>query len=340
VPLLLVLLMLASFILTGLIRRYALARNVVDTPNHRSSHSVPTPRGGGLAIVLGFSLTASASVWWLNLDPRFLSVVVAGLLVAGIGFYDDHSHVAAPWRFLIHLLAALLVLWSLGGMPLLLVPVPLRDVLHHSLISMHWLAYPLGALFLVWCINLFNFMDGTDGIAGSEAVFIAASLSAYTYFLDQVTFIWGSVLAAACCGFLGWNWPKARIFMGDVGSGFLGLMLGVLILLSARQAAVLLYCGLILFGVFIVDASYTLIVRFLSGQKWYQAHCSHTYQHAAKRYGHLPVLCVCWLINLGWLLPLSYWVFLHPSHALLVLAIAYLPLLVLAVGFKAGWAQV
>jgi Fuc2NAc and GlcNAc transferase len=120
------------------------------------------------------------------------------------------------------------------------------------------------------------------------------------------------------------------------------LMLGILMLLSTRQAAVLLYCGLILFGVFIVDASYTLMVRIFSGQKWYQAHCSHTYQLAAKRYGHLPVLVVCWLINLGWLLPLSYWTFLYPSHALLVLAIAYLPLLLLAVRFKAGlagWAQ-
>ena len=124
--------------------------------------------------------------------------------------------------------------------------------------------------------------------------------------------------------------------MGDVGSGFLGLLLGILILMAARQAAVLLYCGLILFGVFMVDATYTLLVRISTGQKWYDAHCSHTYQRAAKRFGHLPVLLATWGINVGWLLPIAYWVFLHPSHALAGLCVAFMPLLILAYAFKAG----
>ncbi|MEY4717987.1 MAG: hypothetical protein RL563_605, partial [Pseudomonadota bacterium] len=143
-------------------------------------------------------------------------------------------------------------------------------------------------------------------------------------------------LAATCLGFLCWNWPAAKIFMGDVGSGFLGLLLGILILMAAQQAAVLLYCGLILFGIFLVDATYTLIVRFLTGQKWYDAHCSHTYQRAAKRFGHLAVLLASWGINLLWLLPIAYWVFLHPSHALAGLLVAFTPLLALAYAFKAG----
>jgi Fuc2NAc and GlcNAc transferase len=109
--------------------------------------------------------------------------------------------------------------------------------------------------------------------------------------------------------------------------------------LAAQQAAVMLYCGLILFGIFIVDATYTLLYRFGSGQKWYDAHCSHTFQHAAKQYGHLSVLLVCWAINLCWLLPISLLVFLHPAYALFGLLLAYSPLLYLAYLFKAGHAD-
>jgi len=202
-----------------------------------------------------------------------------------------------------------------------------------------WLGYVFGALWLVWFLNLFNFMDGTDGIAASESSFMSMVLAGYAYYVDQSLLYICLTLAAASLGFLAWNWPKAKIFMGDVGSGFLGLWLGLLILMAAQQAAVLLYCGLILFGIFLVDATYTLCVRFIGGQKWYDAHCSHTYQRAAKQYGHLRVLLVCWLINLAWLSPLSLWAFIHPSHALFGVAAAYLPLIYLAFRFKAGQAD-
>lgn len=327
---------LAAFLLTGLIRYYALKRNVLDIPNQRSSHSIPTPRGGGLAIVLAFMF----AVLWLRsiqqLDQRILALCGTTLLVAGIGFCDDHAPVPARWRFLTHLLTALLIVWLLGGFPLLLVPSPMDWALKRFVIDLSLAGYPLAVVLLVWFLNLFNFMDGTDGIAASESLFMSLALAGYSYYLDSTVFALCIGLAAASSGFLVWNWPKAKIFMGDVGSGFLGLLLGVLILLAAQQAAVMLYCGLILFGIFIVDATYTLLVRMLSGQKWYDAHCSHTYQRAAKRYGHLPVLLACWLINLLWLLPLSFWVFLHPSHALAALLIAYVPLLFMAYRFKAG----
>lgn len=280
------------------------------------------------------------AVLWLRLtqqlDQRILALSATTLLVAGIGFCDDHVPVPARWRFLTHLMTALMIVWLLGGFPLLLVPSPIDGVLKRFFIDLSWLGYPLAAVLLVWFLNLFNFMDGTDGIAASESLFMSLALAGYNYYLDTTLFALCIGLAAASLGFLVWNWPKAEIFMGDVGSGFLGLLLGVLILLAAQQAAVMLYCGLILFGIFIVDATYTLLVRMLGGQKWYDAHCSHTYQRAAKRYGHFPVLLVCWLINLLWLLPLSFWVFLHPSHALAVLLLAYAPLLFLAYRFKAG----
>ena len=327
---------LLVLLLTGWIRHYALANQVLDIPNQRSSHSVPTPRGGGLAIVIGFLSASSVLVIgaWLPLED---GIALAGAaLVAAIGWLDDHGHVPARWRFLTHLLAAGLALALIKGFPLLWVPAPLDSLLQRHLINLSWLGYPVGVLFLVWCLNLFNFMDGTDGIAASEASFVTLVLGGFLYPIDSGLSAVCFGLAATSLGFLCWNWPKAKIFMGDVGSGFLGLLLGILILMAARQAAVLLYCGLIVFGVFLVDATYTLLVRISTGQKWYDAHCSHTYQRAAKRFGHLPVLLATWGINVCWLLPIAYWVFLHPSHALAGLFVAFTPLLSLAYAFKAG----
>lgn len=332
--------LLLATALTGVIRRYALHNHVLDIPNQRSSHSVPTPRGGGLAIVLTFS---AAALWLFGngvLSAATLATLSSTLLVAAIGFCDDHGGVAARWRFSIHLLAAALALVFFHGLPMLLLPAPFDALLGQSMLNPGWLGYPLAVLLLVWCLNLFNFMDGTDGIAASEALFVSLGLTGHLCFIDQSLAGVGFAIAAACGGFLVWNWPKAKIFMGDVGSGFLGLLLGLLILLAAKQAAVLLYCGLILFGLFVVDASYTLLYRIYSGQQWYAAHCSHTYQHAAKQYGHRAVLLACWAINMMWLLPWSLWVFFHPSQALAILILAYSPLIYLAYRFKAGQAAV
>lgn len=326
-------------ILTGLIRSYALSRNVLDIPNQRSSHSIPTPRGGGLAIVLAFMLAMGLLVFLMHPSVQKYVVFSSTLLVAGVGFYDDHVPVTARWRFFIHLFAALLALFFLQGFPMLLFPTPLDWIFKRWMVDLGWLGYMLGVPMLAWLLNLFNFMDGTDGIAASESVFVSGALAGYLYYLDDFLFGVAISLAAASLGFLLWNWPKAKIFMGDVGSGFLGLLLGILILMAAQQAAVLLYCGLILFGIFIVDASYTLLYRFISGQKWYEAHCSHAYQHAAKQYGHLAVLMGSWVINLCWLLPISSLVFLYPRYALIGLVLAYLPLLGVVYHFRAGQAD-
>jgi Fuc2NAc and GlcNAc transferase len=321
---------------TGLIRHYALLNKVLDMPNQRSSHTQPTPRGGGLAIVLAFSM-GSIYAFSINLlSLAALGALNSALLVAFIGFCDDHKPVAARWRFLTHLLASGLALFFLQPLPEVLLPEPFASLCKQDQLNFGYFGLILGILFLVWCLNLFNFMDGTDGIAASEAIFVCTALAGFVSVNHPDIFAITLYLAAASLGFLFWNWPKAKIFMGDVGSGFLGLLVGILILMAAQQIPVLLFCGLILFGLFIVDASYTLLVRFTSGQKWYDAHCSHTYQRAAKRYGHLYVLCACWVINLCWLLPVSFWIFLNPAYALLGIIFAYLPLVLLALHFKAG----
>ncbi|MDD4914231.1 MAG: glycosyltransferase family 4 protein [Methylococcales bacterium] len=332
---------LAAALLTGLIRHYALANRVLDIPNQRSSHSTPTPRGGGLAIVLVFLFASLYLYSKQYLNTAWFLALNSTLPVALIGFYDDHRPVAARWRFLTHVLAAAIALYFLkDGIHWTLMPMPLDIMVDRTLINPGWFGFFPGIVFLVWFLNLFNFMDGTDGLAASEAVFVSSSLAVYLHFFDPLLCKLAIVLASASLGFLLWNWPKAKIFMGDVGSGFLGLLLGILILMAAQQSPVLLYCGLILFGVFVVDASYTLAVRFCNGQKWYAAHCSHTYQHAARQYGHFRVLMASWAINLLWLLPISLLVYKHPAYALYGLLAAYLPLLFLARRFKAGRTEI
>lgn len=321
-------LFLLSLLLTGVVRHYALKVNMLDVPNQRSSHSIPTPRGGGAAIVCAYFVAVTLLFAADRLDMHYVNIALLGLVVALIGLWDDFGHIAARWRFLAHFLASMMAVALMSGFPVMLIGVWRMDLAG-------W-GYLIGAIFLTWLLNLFNFMDGTDGIAASEALFVSASLAIFVHDIDSQLFVLTISLAAASAGFLFWNWPAARIFMGDVGSGFLGLMIGLLILLAAWRLPVLFWAGLILMGVFIVDASYTLLYRVATGQKWYQAHCSHCYQHAAKQYGHLKVLMATWVINLCWLLPWSVWAFYHPLYAEIALLLAYSPLFYLVFRFKAG----
>ncbi|MDD0843125.1 glycosyltransferase family 4 protein [Pseudomonas sp. Gutcm_11s] len=322
--------LLLSWAVTGGLRQYALHRNLLDVPNQRSSHSVPTPRGGGMAIVLSF-LLALLVLWLCEWISASLAVALlgAGLLVALIGFLDDHGHVPARWRLLIHFVAAIWGLYWLGGAPAV--------VVGDTNIELDWLGVVLGTFYLVWLLNLYNFMDGIDGIAGIEAVTTCLSVVLICVLMGrwQVALM-PAVLGLASLGFLLWNFPPAKIFMGDAGSGFLGLMLGMLSLHMAWVEPQLFVSWLILLGVFLVDASVTLVRRLLRGEKIYQAHRSHAYQYASRRYGrHLPVTLAVAAINLFWLAPLAVWAAFH-GNDWLVLSLAYVPLVLLALKFRAG----
>jgi len=321
-----------SWALTGLIRRYALANSLMDVPNERSSHSIPTPRGGGVSIVIIF-LLGLAILWLTSLldnDP-FLALMGAGLLVAIIGFMDDHGHIAARWRLLAHFCAAAWLLFWLGGLP----PLSLFGVTF----DLGWAGHLLSSVAVVWLLNLYNFMDGIDGIAGVEAfsTTLVASLI-FLFVLDhQGMASLHMLMAAAVAGFLVLNFPPAKIFMGDAGSGFLGLMLGALVLYSAHIAPQMLWAWLILLGVFIVDATYTLVRRLLRGDKVYEAHRSHAYQYASRKYGsHLSVTLAVLVINLFWLAPWSLAVVFGVVDGAVALLTAYVPLLWLAWYFHAG----
>jgi Fuc2NAc and GlcNAc transferase len=276
---------------TARLRRYAIRTSMLDVPNSRSSHTSVTPRGGGAAIAATVLLAVVLLGFSGALDPQIaIGMGGGGTAVALVGWFDDRGHVPVLWRALIHgAAAAWLVYW---------VDVPAELRAGSWSIDVGGAAPVLAVLGLVWLTNLFNFMDGIDGIAGVEAVSVASVGGTFLLVsgmrgLAAVSF----VLGACTLGFLYWNWPPARIFMGDVGSGFLGFLLGGLAIVAAATDAVPLVVWLILLGVFIFDATVTLLRR-IPRERVYTAHRRHAYQRAvAAGFSHRSVALAVLLLN-------------------------------------------
>jgi Fuc2NAc and GlcNAc transferase len=278
---------------TGLVRRYALEKNVLDVPNDRSSHRVPTPRGGGMAIVLA-ALAAVAALTGMGLLPARVGAALGGggLMVAAIGWKDDHGGVSAPARALVHFAAAAWAVGWLGGLPSIGVGV--------GTIALGPFGAALAVLGIVWMTNLYNFMDGIDGIAGGEAVTTGLVGGGLLLAAGQPGLAAAALaLAGAGAGFLVWNWHPARIFMGDVGSGFLGFAFATLAVASERAGAVPLLAWVLLLGAFVFDATATLLRRARAGERWHQAHRSHAYQRAVQAgHSHARVSAAVVAVNL------------------------------------------
>ncbi len=317
--------------LTGLMRRYALSAKLLDKPNDRSMHTVPTPRGGGVSIVVSF-VALAAGLYQMRAMPTGLLVALLGSggLVALVGFIDDQRPLQARWRFLAHAAAAVWMLWVMRGIP----PVPMFGVP----VDLGWFGLALAAVYIVWMVNLCNFMDGIDGIASVEA--ITASLGgALCWWLATGTAHWPLPVVFASCiaGFLVWNYPPAKIFMGDAGSGFVGLVLALFSLWSAQQAPQVFWCWFILFGCFMTDATTTLIRRVRRGERFSVAHRSHAFQYASRRLAsHEKVTLAVGAINALWLLPIALLVATGHVDGLLGSIVAYAPLVWLAFRCKAG----
>ena len=323
---------LAAAFLTHRVLQYAHRRALLDVPNVRSSHKVPTPRGGGLAsaaVITGgiLLLPVFAQIGW----AQAIALATSGAMVAAIGWIDDHRSVSTLSRLIVHVVAvtvALLGTASLG--PIHMPGVP-------ELPLMQFLA---AGFALVWLVNLFNFMDGIDGLAGAEAMFVAAALACCLASLGAGSgagAAFAALVGGAATGFLVWNWPPARIFMGDVGSGFLGLSLGAVALVAHRDSGLTLWVPIILLAVFVTDATLTLLRRMAQGERWYAAHRSHGYQLLARKHGtHRPVTMGVVVLNLVWLLPLALLATHHPTHAGQLAALAYLPLVLMALWVGSG----
>ncbi|WP_454864993.1 MraY family glycosyltransferase [Pseudomonas rhizophila] len=320
-----------SWGLTLVLRRYALSKSLMDVPNERSSHKVATPRGGGLAIVVSFLLSLPVlESLSLMPAPALYSLLGSGGLVAVIGFADDHGHIAARWRLLGHFVAALWALYWLNGLP----PV----ILFGITVDMGWFGTILALIYLVWMLNLYNFMDGIDGIASVEAITVCLGMCVVYWAIGNLDLVAAPLmLSVAVAGFFFWNFPPAKIFMGDVGSGFLGMIFGGLAIQASWSDPKLMWSWIILLGVFIVDSTWTLLSRLINGKKIYEAHCTHGYQHASKISGsHLKVTLCVMLINLLWLLPISIGVGTGGLDGASGLLLSWIPLFFLAFRFRSG----
>jgi Fuc2NAc and GlcNAc transferase len=314
-------------------RRVALQHRLLDVPNSRSSHSVPVPTGGGVAIAGAATLGLVVLFAIGEADWRLtLTLLCGGLSIALVGFLDDRQSVRPRIRFAIHVIAALLGVYLLGGVP------PLQ-VGASNFFELGWLGHVLGVFAIVWTLNLFNFMDGIDGMATSEAAFVAIGGAAIEIAAGRsaTVALAAMVVGASSLGFLVWNWPPAKMFMGDVGSGYLGFVMAVLALASARDNSVMIFVWLILGGVFFVDATVTLIRRLLRRERVYQAHRTHAYQWLARHWqSHKKVTLLVWALNLGWLLPMAWLCQFHPPYAVAITLLALAPLVVLALLAGAG----
>lgn len=256
------------------IRHWLLNRQVIDLPNERSSHSVPTPRGGGLVIVVITLIVALLCMIFFQYWREGITFILVGCGVAWIGWQDDIKSLSPKLRFLLQTLAAVITIVGVGYFDS--ITIPLFGVLQLGIVGI-----PITILWIMGLINAFNFMDGIDGISGSVA--LTGSLG-WMLFLG-VNGQFGSPLfwimmaiAASNLGFLGHNWPPARIFMGDVASTFLGFCFAVVPLLTINQVEDSFLLGVIIMWAYILDTLITFIRRLLKGERVFSAHRSHIYQ--------------------------------------------------------------
>jgi Fuc2NAc and GlcNAc transferase len=265
-----------SMMVTGGVRAYALRRDILDRPNTRSSHSTATPRGGGLAIVSVALTFMAAGVNFEVIQERDALTLGLGLLVLGTaGWADDRRGLRPSARLAVQLGVACWTVFMLGGLPAVRVGA--------SSVAFGPVGYVLASLGIVWSINLFNFMDGIDGLAGSQAVLIFGTGAVLLCLRgNQSLGSIAGVLAGASAGFLAWNWPPAKIFMGDAGSGALGYAIAGLALSSESEHSVPLVAFGIMGGVFIADATVTLLRRLHRGERLTVAHRNHAYQRLSR----------------------------------------------------------
>ena len=314
---------LATLLGTKYIIAYSLRNRILDIPNERSSHSQPTPRGGGMAFVIAIVLGCV----YFYLTERMNSAILVPLLIGGgaiacVGWMDDKKGLPARTRFAVHCFAAGIALGSIGipGQFPFEGESPVWPFLHAAFFF----------IAILWLTNSYNFMDGIDGLAAGQAISIALP-GAFLCQSGSAPFC--LLVAATVTGFLYWNWPPAKIFMGDVGSGFLGYVFALAWLWEARCNLDDFYIIPILLATFIADSTLTLFWRMWRGEKWYVAHSLHVYQICAKKIGHGKVTLLYIAVTLFWLTPMAWLTQEFPEYSLFFLLAAYGPLIVFIVNF-------
>ena len=322
---------LASAGLAGWLSERLRDSRLMDIPVARSSHEYPRPKGGGLAIVSVWSVCGAALLLTGVLNtPVFLAAIGLSAIIGAAGFLDDLRFVSLQFRLATQIVVCIVALGLIGGAP----PLTFGPII----IDLGWGQQILAVLFLVWFINLYNFMDGIDGLAASEALVVLFPAAAFAalYGLNEAAFALPLIGACAAGGFLAWNFSPARIFLGSVGSEFLGFIIALLALLFAQQNSALFWSILILAGAFISDATVTLMTRLLRKENILQPHKTHAYQYLARHLGgHGRATMVYALVGCGWLAPWASFAASGIASPPVALCAAYAPLLVGVVGYRA-----
>lgn len=278
-------LILLSFIMTFVIIRVALKHKILDVPNERSSHIVPTPRGGGLAIVVSWFIGITVMRCLDLIESNLYFALISGILLAIVSLIDDVLSLSPYIRLLTQILTALISLWFLKG---------ITEVTFAGLsIDSKFILYPIVLIGIVWFINLFNFLDGIDGYASLEAIVVAIAIYLFTGSIINL------ILICSITGFLIWNWPKARIFMGDIGSTQLGFILVTLGIYFHNSSQLSIIHWIMLSSLFWFDATLTLFRRWKNREKLSVAHRKHAYQRAVQSgFSHLKTILFSVGINI------------------------------------------
>ncbi|CAN5483866.1 undecaprenyl/decaprenyl-phosphate alpha-N-acetylglucosaminyl 1-phosphate transferase [soil metagenome] len=298
----LTLILIGSFCVSVFFTRYLVKfltrKGLIDVPNARSSHKIPTPRGGGLAIIVSFLI--GAFLVYILIEQAVLPGLFffAGIIIIALtSFFDDKFDLPAYLRFGLHTLAAVLVIFETGGFE----KFPLPDPFSFSLGIFN---YPVTFFWIVAVINIYNFLDGIDGYAGTQAILAGFGIA----FLDVfgAGFFIGTVVMASCLGFLLYNWHPAKIFMGDIGSATLGFIFATIPLyFTATSLNIGIYSIVIFLWFFLADGAFTIIRRAINGEKIWEAHRSHLYQQMVF-YGNTHSKVVLMVMTPSLILTLSF----------------------------------
>lgn len=296
------LVLFTSVFLTYLIRTYALKKSLLAIPNERSSHTTPTPHGGGIAIAVTWFLGLFYLFTCKEIEASLFYALMCGSLLSIVSYLDDLYELSPKLRLFVQAVVSIAGLYALGGLT--------KIDFGFWVLANPFITNILAFLGIIWFINLYNFLDGIDGYAGSEAIFLALA--------GWICFGGGHflVLASSVAGFLVWNWHKAKIFMGDVGSTLLGYSIAIFALYYQNNGTSI-FVWLMLFGLFWFDATVTLWRRYRNGEKLSQAHRKHAYQRLVQTgYGHHKVVLYALCINFV-LFILGYSAVTNSSHFLI-----------------------
>lgn len=323
---------MASLLLTHTLIRYSEKIGMIDIPNKRSSHERPTTKGGGLAF---FSVLSVVLLWFFFSHPNYRAILtpilIGGTIIILLGWLDDRRSLSAGLRLLVHFFVSLLVYgfathWFQGHLAINFLP------------NLIWVNALFSLLYIAWFINLYNFMDGADGLASSTTVVgsLLMAVISVGHNSPELAMIY-CMIAYTVGGFLFYNWSPARIFMGNTGSYFLGFLFGSLAIVAKAQVDMSFYPHIILFGFFIFDSTYIVFRRAFRREPLFRAHKMFIFQKLlAKGWSHRKVSVFYTMVVIFWLFPLANIALKYNNFGMIFVSIAYLPLLIFAIYHKAG----